>query len=230
MQRLLARWKIAERVRSTRRKEPGLHAATAFRSRAVRNWGRMSNVGFGRRSNETRHLQHQQRQQAAAKPAGVVKSAKPDIVCLQELKAEQDAFPLAAIKKAGYHAAWVGQKSWNGVAILSKGSAPEVIRTRLPGDPQTVRAATSKRQSKAFLSDAFISRMAIRSRDRNSIISSLGLTVSSAMRELSRNRVPPSRSSATITLCPPISISTQPSPGTTMRCCSPKAALHISAC
>ena len=37
MQRLLARWKIAERVRSTRRKEPGLHAATAFRSRAVRN-------------------------------------------------------------------------------------------------------------------------------------------------------------------------------------------------
>ena len=63
-----------------------------------------------------------------------VKSAKPDVVCLQELKAEQDAFPLAAIKKAGYHAAWVGQKSWNGVAILSKGSAPEVIRTTLPGD------------------------------------------------------------------------------------------------
>jgi exonuclease III len=44
------------------------------------------------------------------------------------------------------------------------------------------------------------------SADRNSIIRSLGLTVSSAMRELSRNRVPPSRSSATITLCPPISI------------------------
>ena len=64
-----------------------------------------------------------------------LKSAKPDVVCLQELKAEQDAFPLAAIKKAGYHAAWVGQKSWNGVAILSKGSAPEVIRTTLPGDP-----------------------------------------------------------------------------------------------
>ena len=63
-----------------------------------------------------------------------LKSAKPDVVCLQELKAEQDAFPLAAIEKAGYHAAWVGQKSWNGVAILSKGSAPEVIRTRLPGD------------------------------------------------------------------------------------------------
>jgi exodeoxyribonuclease III len=64
-----------------------------------------------------------------------LKSATPDVVCLQELKAEQDAFPLAAIKKAGYYTAWVGQKSWNGVAILSKGSAPEVIRTRLPGDP-----------------------------------------------------------------------------------------------
>ena len=64
-----------------------------------------------------------------------LKSAKPDIVCLQELKTEQDAFPLAAIEKAGYHAAWIGQKSWNGVAILSKGSTVEVVRTRLPGDP-----------------------------------------------------------------------------------------------
>lgn len=35
-----------------------------------------------------------------------LKSAKPDVVCLQELKAEQDAFPLAAIEKAGYYAAW----------------------------------------------------------------------------------------------------------------------------
>lgn len=64
-----------------------------------------------------------------------LKSAKPDIVCLQELKAEQDAFPVTALEKAGYKAAWVGQKSWNGVAILSRGPNIHVTRERLPGDP-----------------------------------------------------------------------------------------------
>jgi exodeoxyribonuclease-3 len=60
--------------------------------------------------------------------------AKPDIVCLQELKAADDAFPLSAIEKAGYHALWHGQKTWNGVAILSRKSEPVLIRTSLPGD------------------------------------------------------------------------------------------------
>lgn len=64
---------------------------------------------------------------------GWLKSAKPDIVCLQELKAEQNAFPADAIEKAGYRAAWVGQKSWNGVAILSRRHAIHVTRERLPG-------------------------------------------------------------------------------------------------
>lgn len=61
--------------------------------------------------------------------------AKPDVVCLQELKCEQQAFPVAQFREAGYHAAWVGQKTWNGVAILSKRRPPEVTRTALPGDP-----------------------------------------------------------------------------------------------
>ncbi|WP_395942901.1 exodeoxyribonuclease III [Brevundimonas sp.] len=61
--------------------------------------------------------------------------AEPDIVCLQELKAEDRAFPLAAIEAAGYGAVWRGQKTWNGVAILAKGSTPIVTRRRLPGDP-----------------------------------------------------------------------------------------------
>ena len=65
---------------------------------------------------------------------GWLKTAKPDIVCLQELKAEQSAFPLAAIEKAGYSAVWRGQKTWNGVAILAKRSEPQVTRTELPGD------------------------------------------------------------------------------------------------
>ncbi len=61
--------------------------------------------------------------------------ASPDIVCLQELKADQAAFPREALRRAGYDAAWRGQKSWNGVAILAKGREPVVTRTELPGDP-----------------------------------------------------------------------------------------------
>ncbi|QDP86527.1 exodeoxyribonuclease III [Chryseobacterium sp. SNU WT5] len=59
---------------------------------------------------------------------------QPDVVCLQELKAPQDKFPEHEIMKAGYHAVWVGQKSWNGVAVLTKSKKATVIRTNLPGD------------------------------------------------------------------------------------------------
>jgi exodeoxyribonuclease-3 len=64
-----------------------------------------------------------------------LKTAKPDIVCPQELKCTDAQFPVDAIKQAGYHAVWRGQRTWNGVAILSRGSAPIVTRTSLPGDP-----------------------------------------------------------------------------------------------
>ena len=60
-------------------------------------------------------------------------SSKPDVACLQELKAADQDFPKAAIEKAGYRAVWRGQKSWNGVAILARGSEPIVTRTELPG-------------------------------------------------------------------------------------------------
>jgi exodeoxyribonuclease-3 len=60
----------------------------------------------------------------------------PDVVCLQELKAPQEKFPLQAIQDAGYHAIWHGQKSWNGVAILSRGEQPLEIGRVLPGDPE----------------------------------------------------------------------------------------------
>lgn len=63
-----------------------------------------------------------------------LKSSKPDVVCLQELKAEQAHFPEAALAKAGYSAAWVGQRSWNGVAILARGRDVIEIRRKLPGD------------------------------------------------------------------------------------------------
>lgn len=60
--------------------------------------------------------------------------AEPDVVCLQELKAPQDRFPEGAIRKVGYGAIWQGQKSWNGVAILSRGTDPIETRRGLPGD------------------------------------------------------------------------------------------------
>ena len=58
---------------------------------------------------------------------------QPDVVCLQELKAPQDKFPEQAIRDAGYHELWHGQKSWNGVAIVTREPAQEVQRG-LPGD------------------------------------------------------------------------------------------------
>jgi exodeoxyribonuclease-3 len=64
-----------------------------------------------------------------------LEQSKPDVVCLQELKALHEKFPLAAIEKAGYGAIWHGQKSWNGVAILAHGRQPEETCRGLPGDP-----------------------------------------------------------------------------------------------
>jgi exodeoxyribonuclease-3 len=60
---------------------------------------------------------------------------KPDVACLQELKAPAEAFPLDDIERLGYGALWHGQKSWNGVAILSRGAQPEERQRGLPDDP-----------------------------------------------------------------------------------------------
>jgi exodeoxyribonuclease-3 len=64
-----------------------------------------------------------------------LEESQPDVVCLQELKAEQDQFPIDAIRAAGYGAVWQGQRSWNGVAILAKGAEPVLTRRILPGNP-----------------------------------------------------------------------------------------------
>ena len=63
-----------------------------------------------------------------------LRAARPDAVALQELKADDAEFPIAAIEKAGYGAVWRGQKSWNGVAILARKAEPILIRDALPGD------------------------------------------------------------------------------------------------
>src|SRR6478672_8783992 len=68
-----------------------------------------------------------------------LEEARPDVACLQELKATDAQFPAAAIRDAGYHAVWKGEHRWNGVAILSR-EAPVVTRRGLPGDEGDVQS------------------------------------------------------------------------------------------
>ena len=63
-----------------------------------------------------------------------LKETSPDVVCLQELKAPDEKFPLQAINDAGYNAIWQGQKSWNGVAVLAKNKEIKELRRGLEGE------------------------------------------------------------------------------------------------
>ena len=65
-----------------------------------------------------------------------LEEARPDVVCLQELKAPQGKFPRRALDEAGYGAVWHGQQRWNGVAILARDVDPIETRRGLGGDPQ----------------------------------------------------------------------------------------------
>jgi exodeoxyribonuclease-3 len=65
---------------------------------------------------------------------------RPDVVCLQELKAEQRAFPERALRDVGYRSVWQGERSWNGVAILARDSEPVLTRASLPGNPEDRQA------------------------------------------------------------------------------------------
>src|ERR1700729_1155972 len=66
--------------------------------------------------------------------------AQPDVVCLQELKAEQRAFPASALRNLGYRGVWLGERSWNGIAILARECDPVLTRSSLPGNPQDRQA------------------------------------------------------------------------------------------
>ena len=59
---------------------------------------------------------------------------QPDIVCMQELKASDENFPIKEIEAVGYGAIWHGQKSWNGVAVLAKDAQPVERQRGLPGE------------------------------------------------------------------------------------------------
>jgi exodeoxyribonuclease-3 len=69
-----------------------------------------------------------------------LKEAAPDIVCLQELKTVDEKFPVKSIRDLGYKIIFHGQKSWNGVAILSRGAEIHELRRGLPGDPGDIHS------------------------------------------------------------------------------------------
>lgn len=81
-----------------------------------------------------------------------LKEASPDVVCLQELKAPDDRFPEQSLLDAGYHSIWHGQKSWNGVAILSRYGKVQETRRGLNGDPDDLHS----RYIEAFINDVVI--------------------------------------------------------------------------
>ena len=69
-----------------------------------------------------------------------LKTASPDVVCLQEIKTVDENFPRLEIEELGYNVETVGQKSYNGVALLSKHPIEEIAHRALPGDESDEQA------------------------------------------------------------------------------------------
>lgn len=61
---------------------------------------------------------------------------QPDVACLQEIKTQDEGFPIGEIEAAGYGAIWHGQKGFNGVAILARGQVPKEVTRGLEGEPE----------------------------------------------------------------------------------------------
>ncbi|HEX2782266.1 MAG TPA: exodeoxyribonuclease III, partial [Ilumatobacteraceae bacterium] len=66
-----------------------------------------------------------------------VADMQPDVLCLQETKVSDDAFPTLTFMSMGYESAHHGQGQWNGVAILSKVGLEEVVLNFAEGEPDT---------------------------------------------------------------------------------------------
>jgi exodeoxyribonuclease III len=73
-----------------------------------------------------------------------LQTAQPDVACLQETKTEDASFPVAELRDAGYQAVYCGQRSYNGVAILSKSEIQDVAHgiPNFPDDPKRCIAGT----------------------------------------------------------------------------------------
>jgi exodeoxyribonuclease-3 len=69
-----------------------------------------------------------------------LRKTEPDVVCLQELRTVQRAFPDRELRAIGYRSVWQGERSWNGVAILARDQEPIPTRSSLPGNPEDSQA------------------------------------------------------------------------------------------
>ena len=157
-----------------------------------------------------------------------LREAEPDIVCLQELKAADAEFPTDAIRQAGYHAVWRGEKRWNGVAILARW-APVLTRLELPGD-------VSDGQSRYL--EAAVNGLLVASIYAPNGNPQPGPKFDyklAWLRRLAAHAADLYASGAPVVLAgdynvvPTISTSTRRSPGIATLCCSPRAAPPISA-
>jgi exodeoxyribonuclease-3 len=101
----------------------------------------------------------------------------PDVVCLQELKAEQGAFPAQAVRSLGYEAVWQGERSCNGVAILARGCKPVLTCTGLPGDAEDRQARYIEAAVNGVLISSLYLPIGILSPVRSSITSWRGSNV-----------------------------------------------------
>src|SRR5271168_5201674 len=154
--------------------------------------------------------------------------ANPDVVCLQELKATDAEFPAEAIKEAGYEAIWRGQKTWNGVAILSKWKPIKTL-SELPCDPTDTQSRYIEAAVNGIVVDSlyapngnpqpgpkFDYKLAWLKRLTPTRLNSTRPERPSCWREIT-------------TLCRQTSTSTQRSPGIVTPCCSLRAVLRIGA-
>lgn len=90
-----------------------------------------------------------------ARLVAFLERARPDVLCLQELKAEEAAFPFESIAKQGYHAAVYGQRTYNGVAILSRAEPTEVRRGMGEGDDDSHARLLEARVSGLRIASAY---------------------------------------------------------------------------
>jgi len=81
---------------------------------------------------------------------------QPDVLCLQELKVTEDLFPMLAIRSLGYHAAVHGQKTYNGVAILSRSEPLEVERGFGDGGDDTMARLVAARVGGVHVVSAYV--------------------------------------------------------------------------
>ncbi len=88
-----------------------------------------------------------------------LEATRPDVVALQELKATEAQFPRAQLEAAGYGCAVVGQKTWNGVALLARGSGPIGGRRALPGDAAALREDTQARYLEAAIDGILVASL-----------------------------------------------------------------------